>query len=267
MLSGQSNMQGIGLLKNLGEDWQQPIPEAQFWNGKAFETLDPGKTKLSSRAGEFGPELAFAKAMAAAHPGKTFYLIKFHRSGQPLYHGWDGNKWAGGDPQPGRANFYPGETKDDPAKGKHYLDMMKVYGSALDALRKEGKTPAIRGFLWMQGEQDAKHEDSAATYAASLRRLKARIEEDLGAEAMPVAFGQVLPHEPAMERFTQRAEIRAQMAAADARSGKPESIPGVTMVSTDGFPLKPDTVHYDAKGQVMLGEAFAKALLGAAISR
>ena len=84
---------------------------------------------------------------------------------------------------------------------------------------------------------------------------------------MPVAFGQVLPHEPAMERFTHRAEIRAQMAAADARSGKPESIPGVTMVSTDGFPLKPDTVHYDAKGQVMLGEAFAKALLGAAISR
>ena len=33
------------------------------------------------------------------------------------------------------------------------------------------------------------------------------------------------------------------------------------MVSTDGFGLLPDTVHYDAGGQVALGRAFAAALL------
>jgi hypothetical protein len=32
------------------------------------------------------------------------------------------------------------------------------------------------------------------------------------------------------------------------------------MVSTDGFSLMPDTVHYDAAGQLRLGKAFAAAL-------
>ena len=32
------------------------------------------------------------------------------------------------------------------------------------------------------------------------------------------------------------------------------------MVSTDGMSLLKDTVHYDAAGQLKLGEAFARAL-------
>jgi len=51
------------------------------------------------------------------------------------------------------------------------------------------------------------------------------------------------------------------MAAADERSGRAEALPRARMVSTDGFGLLPDTVHYDAGGQVALGRAFAAALL------
>jgi len=36
------------------------------------------------------------------------------------------------------------------------------------------------------------------------------------------------------------------------------------MVSTDGFPLRGDHVHYNAQGQIMLGNALAKGLLQAA---
>ena len=77
-------------------------------------------------------------------------------------------------------------------------------------------------------------------------------------------FGQLLPHEPAMARFTHRHGIRAAMAAADERSGRPQALPGARMVSTDGFGLLPDTVLYDAAGQVALGRAFAAALQGIA---
>ena len=113
----------------------------------------------------------------------------------------------------------------------------------------------------MQGEADAKHERSATDYATSLRRLRDRLAADLGVESLPLVFGQVLPHEPAVARFTHRHEIRAAMAAADERSGRPEALPRARMVSTDGFGLLPDTVHYDAGGQVALGRAFAAALL------
>lgn len=54
--------------------------------------------------------------------------------------------------------------------------------------------------------------------------------------------------------------FRAAMAAADERSGRPEALRRARMVSTDGFGLLPDTVHYDAAGQVALGRAFATAL-------
>lgn len=132
---------------------------------------------------------------------------------------------------------------------------------AIAALQTRGDTPVIRGFAWMQGEADAKHERSATDYATSLRRLRDRLAADLGVESLPLVFGQVLPHEPAVARFTHRREIRAAMAAADERSGRPEALPRARMVSTDGFGLLPDTVHYDAGGQVALGRAFAAALL------
>lgn len=113
----------------------------------------------------------------------------------------------------------------------------------------------------MQGEQDSKHELSATTYAASLRHLRQRLADDLKLQGpLPLVFGQVLPHEPALPRFTHRKEIRQQMAAADERSGKAEAIPLARMVSTDGFELLPDTVHYNAAAQLRLGYAFAEAM-------
>lgn len=77
----------------------------------------------------------------------------------------------------------------------------------------------------------------------------------------PMIFGQVLPHEPAMARFTHRKEIRDSQLHADESSGHADAIPGVKMVSTAGFPLKPDTVHYTTPGLARMGRAFAEAML------
>lgn len=261
LLGGQSNMQGIAKIAGLPAEVPRAVPHAFFWNGEAFEPLVLGRTRTSAREGEFGPEVGFALGIATAD--RPVYLVKYHASGMPLHHGWHGNQWAGGEPQPERRNFHPGENPDDPNQGTLYRAMLARFQAGLDQLREDGRKPNIRGFLWMQGEQDSKHPESATNYAASLKRLRARLAADLGAAPeLPLVFGQVLPYEPALERFTHRTEIRAQMAAADMESGKPEAMARTRMVSTDGFGLVADTVHYNADGQLRLGRGFASAMKG-----
>jgi len=259
LLGGQSNMQGLGKLIEIPEGVPRAIPHAFFWNGKSFEPLVLGETRTSSKITEFGPEIGLALEVATADC--PIFLVKYHASGMPLHHGWDGGMWVGGDPAPGRRTFYPGENTDDPNMGTLYVKMREEFRAALEHLKQSGRQPMVRGFVWMQGEQDSKEEISAASYAESLKRLRGRLAEDLQCdEPLPMVFGQVLPHVPALERFKYRETIREQMAACDAGSGRTESMPCASMISTDGFSLLPDTVHYDTNGQLKLGEAFGKAL-------
>jgi hypothetical protein len=260
LLAGQSNMQGVGRVDALPAAWRRPVDGVHFWTGEGFEPLDPERSPLSTRPGEFGPEVGFAVGLREAGRDEPLYLVKFHRSGQGLHAGWDGGRWVGPAPGPDRATFHPGDAPDDPAVGRHYVAWLRQIRAAIAGLRAAGFEPVIRGVVWMQGEQDSKQEAAAGSYAANLRRLRARLGEDLGAPGLPWVYGQVLPHEPAMPRFTHRALIRAQMAELDARSGAVAATPGMWMVPTDAMPLWPDTVHYDAEGQRRLGLAFAAAM-------
>ncbi len=261
LLGGQSNMQGIGKLKNLPLADKPELKNVFFFQGGKFEVYEINKTKTSARKGEFGPELGFSKLMTESTPDKSIYLIKYHASGQPLHHGWNGNKWVGGKPAKGRRNFYPGTKQGDPNTGNLYATMTKKYKAGIKSLTDAGHTPVVKGFLWMQGEQDSKNEVSAGSYDVSLKRLITRMKQDLGLEKLPFVFGQVLPAEKSLPRFTHRKLIREKMAAADMGSGLPSAIPLCSMLSTDTFPLLPDTVHYNARGQLMLGESMAKEIL------
>lgn len=259
LLAGQSNMQGIGKIIDLPASVPAQIPFTYFWNQREFEPLVLSTTKVSTRISEFGPEIGFALEIARAnHP---IYLVKYHASGMPLHYGWDGNTWVGGNAAPGRRSFYPGEVPEDANTGSLYVAMLAEFRRARRHLEEAGFNPRIRGLVWMQGEQDSKHVVSASNYAASLRLLRKRLAEDMSLrDDLPIVFGQVLPHEPPLERFSHRDEIRAQMADCDSRSGKPESMKNTMMVSTDGISLLPDTVHYDALGQLALGQKFGRAM-------
>jgi hypothetical protein len=260
LLSGQSNMQGNAKLADIPADVTREIKHAYFWNGQEFEPLILGKTKTSTRADEFGPEIGFALELATAE--RPIYLIKHSASGMPLHHGWDGSKWVGGEPTPKRVNFYPGTSASDPNRGTLYVGMLTKFKAGLAKLKADGKEPRMCGVLWMQGEADAKAEESAKAYDASLKRFRERLAVDLQVDpALPLIFGQVLPHEPANARFTHRTEIRAAMAAVDAKSGAASSDKAIHMVSTDGFGMQNDTVHYNAAGQLQLGRTFAKKAL------
>lgn len=263
LFGGQSNMQGIGKIARLGEEVPKGIPHAFYFNGKTFESLILGRTRTSTRAGEFGPEVGFALEIAS--PERSVYLVKDHHSGMGLHHGFDGGKWVGGGPAPSRRNFYPGTNAEDANQSLLYRLMLESYRAAIARLEKEGHDVHLRGWVWMQGEQDAKHKVAARSYALNLKRLRRRLAEDLGlskAADLPLVFGQVLPHEPAAARFTHREALRKEMAKADGESGSGKAIVRSRMVATEELGLLPDTVHFNAAGQLALGRRFARALTG-----
>ena len=211
LLGGQSNMEGQGFTKELTEDQKKFSHPVMYWSGKQWLEIEVGKTLTSRKPGLFGLELSFSQEMAKKD--QNVYLIKFSASGMPLHHGWSGNTWKGWEPSKGRVNFYPGKAPNDPHCGTLYRKMMAKFRSGLKAIEKRGDTPVIKGFLWMQGEQDSKQLESAKSYGESLKRLKQRVAEDVGVDKIPMVFGQVLPYEPALDRFTFRKEIRSAMAA------------------------------------------------------
>ncbi len=262
ILSGQSNMAGSGRKEQAPQHWQEAVPNVQYWNGKEFIPFDPMQLNLNGKD-RFGPELGFIHTLGSLYPDQTFYVVKFALSGQPLHAGFHGGKWMGEEPGPNRNTFYPGQSADDPNIGNHYKRLHEQFSTAFAALKKSGKTPKLRGIAWMQGEADAKQEVSANVYDQSIALLKRRIEEDCSSSPVPFVMGEVLPHDPAMERFTHRSEIRQAQHEADMRSGSSRAIAGVWNVPTDGLPLLADTVHYDTKGQLMLGTSFALGVLEA----
>ena len=64
LLSGQSNMQGSGLVSDVPNEIG-PIPHAHYWNGEEFEPLVFGTTPTSRKRERFGPEIGFAQGMAS----------------------------------------------------------------------------------------------------------------------------------------------------------------------------------------------------------
>lgn len=261
ILSGQSNMQGIGKLKNLSENYKKERKNSYYWNGEKFEKLIPEKTKTSARKTDFGPEMGFSFLMEQLNPERKIYIIKYYASGQPLHYGWNGNKWLGGNAAPNRWNFYPGEKQNDPNMGNHYKKLKSMSTKALKYLDKEGINYQVKGLVWMQGEQDTKNPLSAQNYAKCLKQYKKILEADLKTSNLPFVFGQVCPHEPAKERFTNRTELRQSQANAHYKSGHADAIPGVWVIPTEGMPLLPDTVHYNAQGQILLGQEMAIAMI------
>ncbi|MGB5488988.1 MAG: sialate O-acetylesterase [Lysobacterales bacterium] len=257
ILSGQSNMDGYGSTAELPDSLKSVIQGAYIWSGSDFIELDPMSNS------EFGPEVAFAWTYLNLVPGRDIYLVKQAVGGIPLHPGWDSYIWKGLPPGPGRDNYYPGISLNDPNIGNQYRQLSDVFLAALQKLDDDNIPHVIKGVVWMQGEADAKGEESATAYASYLKIFSDRIHEDLGIPGtiVPLVYGQVLPYEPTADRFTHRVETRQSQANADRDSGHQDSFENAYMVSTDDASLLEDHVHYDTEGQLMIGTAFAEEMI------
>ena len=237
LLAGQSNMQGQGLNSELKPPYGDAQKEVNFWKG-GWVKLSPG---YGNGADYFGSEVAFGKAIKDALPNDTIYLVKYASNGKALY--------------------------DDfkPFTGTYYSKMAKTFKAALNDLDNAGIEYEVSGMLWMQGESDA-YERQAASYQANLIDFIAVMRREFGTATMAFTLGRVLDHfggKVAPKIGQQTSPTQANIVRT-AQVSVAQNTPFVSWFDTDSYPVVDplsNPGHYNAQGQIDLGNDFALATL------
>src|SRR5690606_13610631 len=112
-----------------------------------------------------------------------FLLIKRAQGGTSLYGAWN-PEWSADKAKA----VEKGELKQNI---KLYEELIKQIHQNLARLKAEGKKYQIIGMAWMQGENDAAKEVSAASYEENLKKLIAGIRKEFALPKMPFVIGQI----------------------------------------------------------------------------
>jgi len=224
----------------LGETWTtlRPQPLGQPLSRESAAATNPphpdAKRQYGNFAkaeGGFGPEMTFARALAAGAP-RPLAVLKVAFSGTSVAKDWD-------------------PALQDP-DGACYDALVDEYRKAIAAATTKGITLRPRAMVWVQGESDATA-DHAPRYEANLRAMLERLRKDLEAPDLVLLLGVNTrfgngknPHMPAV--------IAAQKAVA-------EALPDCAYVDTSGAEtLPPSHTHFTAAGTLEIGKRFAEAL-------
>lgn len=231
LLIGQSNMKGRGHMPE--EPRSDPrivmmhLRTDQWFNARHPLHLvgDPETFKGHDNAG-VGPGLAFADAVAKAHPGARIGLIPCAKGGTSI------TLWKDG--------------------AKLYTEAIRRTKLALQE-GPEGKTK-LKGVLWLQGEADSPPQ-RMKNYAAALNDLVDRLRKDLDDPDLPflaATIGEIRPDTAESLRSVINEILidlpnhRENTATVDARDLKGHI---------------GDNVHYDTASQEEIGRRFAKLYL------
>jgi hypothetical protein len=243
LIGGQSNADGratTGDLPTTPVDFQSPQADIPYhyrtagMGAPTTTTLRPG----TSNTGGFGPEITFGHHLAlrlGADATQRVALIKYAVGGTSLATDW-----------------FPGGDATTAGDGPRYVTFQQTVTSGLAALQAAfpGATLSLEGMIWMQGESDT---GSAATaYADHLTAFLADLRATYGAN-LPFVVGRLSSGQTAVPAVSLAAvrSAQVQVAAADPWTG---------WVDTDDCPLLGDALHFNAAGQQLLGERFARGM-------
>lgn len=236
LLGGQSNMVGQALTTGLPSALQSPQDDVLFYyrykgNVTPLTTLRPNNG--GPNANGFGPEITFGRTIADAFPDEHFALIKMGGNGTSLYSSWD-------------------PTPEGPAQGTTYVAFQNTVTDGLNALIAAGHTPQIVGMLWTQGEADGLADRTTAQYQAELAEFIADIRTRYG-ENLPFFLNRLSTgqRQLSIAQLTQIRTAQENVASAD---------PFTYLIDADGL-SQGDTVHFNAAGQMQLGERFGHAYI------
>jgi hypothetical protein len=242
LASGQSNMDGRGSASDLTGDlagWSQPQSDVRIYYANpvnldatnptyntGWQVMGPGFSvppgfSGALPSGTFGPELAFARAVADANTNRRVAIIKVSQGGTSLSSDWK------------------------PASGYMYATLTNMTRVALQGLTNSGVPCTLRGMIWHQGESDGT--SSTATYQTRLTEFIAAVRNDLGVSNLPFVVGELATNRSLTVR-------QAQMNVA-------ESVPYVGFASSSNLvTLAPDDPHFTAPGVLVMGQRMAAAL-------
>lgn len=231
VLIGQSNMMGWTESKFQElPNWMKTKPRNVrfFQHGRQMDfSQQPG--------GRIGPEVAFAKFIAAYYPGRRINILKLAVGGTSIY------DWAKvWNP---RVSFRMADSRISNslyALLKRQIQLSRV-------LNSNGKVSA---FIWMQGERDARFPNAANAYLGNMTSFINDLRQEYNSPNARFILGRVNPpinHRPAVD-IVRHAQVQL---AAQVRSTR--------YVNTDDLPKAVDQIHYNTRGQILLGRRFADA--------
>ena len=169
ILAGQSNAVGVGHVAYLPRHFDEQTIE-KFKNGYndvlinyfshdiksgGFVKTSVGCTEASKDT--LGPEVGIAQTLVSKYPGRKFYIVKCAFGGTNLFHDWLSPS--------GKAEYDELACDDGNTSGAHYRtagwcynELVKILDKSIALLEKNGLSPEIKAFCWMQGESDADKE-------------------------------------------------------------------------------------------------------------
>ena len=182
----------------------------------------------------FGPEVGMAEYLNKNCPGEEFYIIKCASGASNLFRNWN---------------------PTDRSENNLYRQMIEFSDKALSKLTEDGSRAEIIAFCWMQGEADASSVP-AATYNRLFSQLinafKEKYKDILSSDGMAVIQAGISDHwknyqqlNAGKEQWTKENENAYYFSTNDLTYNLDNT----------------DYAHYDAAGQVILGNRFAENVL------
>jgi len=128
---------------------------------------------------------------------------------------------------------------------------VKLFSNFLAKVEIAKQTGIIKGILWHQGESDA-NEKNIPLYKQRLGLLFSKFRTAVGNNALPVFIGELGSFSENPENFNLINKAIHEYAAEDKNS---------FVISTKDLKHKGDRLHFDSKGQRIMGKRFAKEYL------
>ncbi len=272
-LGGQSNMDGYGKVSELPEEARTPARGTYIFHGNPapdgvppdgrglWAPLQPGHGAGFQSDGQtnrygprFGVELTLAAALRHAFPNTGIAFIKYSRGGTSIHAEAAGNFgcWE--------PDFTATSGKDPHSNQYDHFHATLRNAFAIKDIDQDGEPDRLipKGIFWMQGESDAAYTAAIAeAYEGNLKRLMDLIRAALHAPDLPVVIGRISDSKANSDTPTWKHGNRVRQAQADFCDRDRFA----TLVQrTDSYGYS-DPWHYDSKGYLDLGEAFAEALL------
>jgi sialate O-acetylesterase len=232
--AGQSNMQGIGLLKDAARP--HPLVRAFYMHDEwgvakdpihnRWQAVDPVHQLLNNN-------VRCAKPLyTGVGPAVAFGVELHRRSGVPqgllacAHGGTSMTQW------------YPSKKADGTT----------LYGATLRRVRKNGGK--VAGIIWYQGESDA-NPQAAPLYTQRMKALVAAFRKDLRQPALPFIAVQIGRHIANTSQFTSWNLIQEQQRHLH------KIIPNLTMTPTIDLTMD-DSIHISGADQQRLGRRLAE---------
>lgn len=255
ILAGQSNMVGWGNSLELTDEMRTGNGRVLMFEQGRWQPLRPVKQatenqkKFGMTEKSFGPEIAFAHAIAEAQPDETIGIVKFAIGGTSIL------------------TWRPDWTKADAdrmGQGRFGSLYQKLISKVREA--RQAREVEFAGFLWVQGGADMKKVAVAKEYLQHLKSLVEAVRAETGVSDLPFYcasprrtqdpddISDLVPDRvpgpyPAVE-YVLKAQWDIQQALPHAK----------TVVLRD-IETHPKNVHYNTAGQMKVGRLFADAFL------